>query len=175
MPAGEIGDAEVADFAGADEPVEGLENFFDGRHRVEGVELIDIDVVGLQAAETGVDGIEQVIARGADIVGAGAHPEGALGGDDDFLAAALESMAEDFFGHAGGVDVAGIKHVGAGFDADIDEAAGFGGIGVSHGAEELIAATEAAGAEAEDGDFEAGSAEEAGGSGMGGSFKSKGD
>jgi len=58
-------------------------------------------------------------------------------------------VAEDFLGNAARVDVAGIEHVGAGFDADIDEAAAFGDVGGADGFEEFVASAEGAGAQRE--------------------------
>ena len=49
MPAGEIGTADVADFSGADEDIEGGEDFLDGGEGVKGVELKEIDVFGAEA------------------------------------------------------------------------------------------------------------------------------
>ena len=70
-----------------------------------------------------------------------------------------DGFAEDVFGEAVGVDVGGVEEVDAGFDADVDEAGGFCDVGGAPGFEEFVAAAEGAGAEAEDGDFEAGVAE----------------
>ena len=51
VPAGEVRAADVANFAGAHEIVESDENFLDGRHRIEAVQLEEVDIVGAQAAQ----------------------------------------------------------------------------------------------------------------------------
>ena len=50
LPAGEVGAGDVAHFATADELVEGGEHLVDRGERVEVVEVVDVDVVGAEAA-----------------------------------------------------------------------------------------------------------------------------
>ncbi len=161
MPAGEVGAGDIADFSGGDEFVERAEGLFDGGGGVEGVEVVDVDVVGVEALEGAFEGLDEVIAGAADVVGAevGAA-EGGLGGEEDVLSLQVrDGFAEDDLAVAVGVDVGGIEEVTAGFHADVDEVFGFGVLGAAPGLEEFVAATEGAGAEAELGDFEAGAAE----------------
>ena len=99
LPAEPVGDADVADFALLDEGVEGAEGLFDGGDGVVAVDLVEVDVVGLEAAEAGFDGVHDVSAGGADVVAAGAGAAEDLGGDDDFIAGdveILEGLAESF-------------------------------------------------------------------------------
>ena len=109
VPAGEVGAGDVADFAALDEVVERAEGFFDGGGRVEAVHVVDVDVVGAEAAEAGFDGFQQVDAGGADVVDVGADAEGGFGGDEELVAAAFDGLAEDFFGEAVGIDVGGVE------------------------------------------------------------------
>ena len=163
MPAGEIGAADVADLSFSNEAVEGVEGFLDGGEGVEAVELEEVDVVGAEALEGAVDSVEEVDAGGADVVGAGAAAEGGLGGDEEFVAASLDGVAENGFGVAVGVDVGGVEHGEAVLEADVDEFGGFVGAGGSPVFEEFVVGTaEGAGAEGEGGDEEAGVAELAG-------------
>jgi hypothetical protein len=60
MPAGEIRRADVANFPSAHEIVERVEDLFHRRHRIEAVQLEEIDVVGAQPAEAGVDRAQQL-------------------------------------------------------------------------------------------------------------------
>ena len=53
-----------------------------------------------------------------------------------------------------GIDVGGVEDIDAGVEADVDEARGFGDVGVAPGLEEFVAAAERAGAEAENGDLQ---------------------
>ena len=43
--------------------VEGVEDFFDGGEGVEAVQVVDVDVVGLEAAEAGLELVAEVVAR----------------------------------------------------------------------------------------------------------------
>ena len=164
VPAGEVGAGDVADLALADEVVEGVEGLFDGGGRVEGVQVVDVDVVGVEALEGAArERLDEVVAGGADVVGADvAAAEGGLGGEEDVFALEVgDGFAEDGFAVAVGVDVGGVEEVAAGFHADVDEVGGFFVLGGAPGFEELVGAAEGAGAEAELGDFEAGAAERA--------------
>src|ERR1700690_3767316 len=100
-----------------------------------------------------------MLARRADIVGAVAHGESGFGGDEKAVAFTGDSFAEDFFGEAAGVDVCGVEEVDAGFEADVNEARGFGDVTGAPGFEKFVAAAERAGAETENGNLQAGMAE----------------
>jgi hypothetical protein len=121
--------------------------------------VVDVDVVGGEAAETVFAGLNEVIARGAEVVGAVAHGEGGFGGNEDAIAFAGDGFAEDFFGKATGVDVGGVEKIDAGFEADVDEARSFRDVTAAPGFEEFVAAAEGAGAETENGNLQAGMAE----------------
>ncbi len=65
-------------------------------------------------------GVDQMIARGADVVGSVADAEGGFGGDQNLVAiAAFDGFAENFFGEAVGVDVGGVEMKDAGIEADV--------------------------------------------------------
>ena len=72
-----------------------------------------------------------------------------LGGDEHLVAAALDRLAEDLLGQAGGIDVGRVEHGDAGFEADVDQPRGLGHVGRAPGLEEFAAAAEGAGAEAQ--------------------------
>ena len=134
LPGEPVGDADVADFALLDEGVEGAEGLFDGGDGVVAVDLVEVDVVGLEAAEAGFDGVHDVSAGGSDVVAAGAGAAVDLGGDDDVFAGdveVLEGLADGDLGFALGVDVGGVDEVDAGFDGGLDEGVGFGLVDVA--------------------------------------------
>ena len=143
-----------------DEGVEGVEGFFDGGKGVEGVHMVDVDVVGAETFEAGVAGLKDVLARGAEVVGGVAQREKGFRGDEELVALAVDGFAEDLFGKAVGVAVGSVEEIDAGVEAEVDHAAGFVGLGRAPGFEEFVAAAEGCGAEAEGGDFESGAAEE---------------
>jgi hypothetical protein len=49
------------------------------------VNLIEVDVTGAEAFESGVDDVEDLAAGGTDVVAAGAGAAKDLSGDDDVL------------------------------------------------------------------------------------------
>ena len=159
VPAGEVRAADVADLAGAHQIVERAERFLDRRQRVEAVQLVEVDVVGAEAAQARLDRAGQVVARGADVVRSRPAAEGALGRDEHLVAPALDRLAEDLLGQAVRVDVGRVEHRDAGLEADVDEPRRLGDVARAPGLEELVAAAEGAGAEAERGDLEARAAE----------------
>lgn len=58
LPSPHAAGADVVHFARAHEVVESLHGFFEGRVRVEAVDLEKVEVVELEAGEGGVDGFE---------------------------------------------------------------------------------------------------------------------
>ena len=62
----EVRAADVADLALVDEIVEGAQRLVDRRRRVIAVELVEVDVVGLQASQRGIDRVEDVLAGVAE-------------------------------------------------------------------------------------------------------------
>ena len=121
--------------------------------------VVDVDVIDVEAAEAVFAGLDEMMARGAEIVGAVAHRESGFRGDEDAVALAGDGFAEDFFGEAAGVDIGGVEEIDAGFEADVDEARGFGDVAGAPGFEEFVAAAERAGTETENGNLQAGMAE----------------
>jgi len=63
LPAGEVGHAEVPHLAGAHQVVQRGQHLLNWRHRIEGVQLQDVDVVSLQTLQRRVGRFDQVVAR----------------------------------------------------------------------------------------------------------------
>jgi hypothetical protein len=119
-----VGDADVADLAMLDEGVEGTEGLFKGSNEVGAVDLVEVDVVGVEALEGGFDGVHDVAAGCAYVVAAGSGAAEGLGGNDDVFTGdveVLERLAEHGLGLAVGVDVGGVDEVDAGVDGGLDE------------------------------------------------------
>ena len=154
-----VGAADVADFALLDEGVEGAKDLFDWGDGVVAVDLVEVDVIGLEAAEAVVDGVHDVSAGGADVVGARAHAAEDFGGDDDVFAGDVEvaeGLAEGLFALALGVDVGCVEEVDAGVDGAFDELVGSALVDCADDFEAAGAAVEGHSAETEGGDEEAG-------------------
>ena len=91
------------------------------------MDLIEVDIVSLETAETGFDGIHDVSAGGAYVVAAGAHAAEDLGGENDVLAGdvqVLEGLAECLFAFAFRVDIGRVKEIDAGIDGGFNEFVG---------------------------------------------------
>ena len=82
LPGVHGGGADVADFAGFDDVVESFHGLFDGGFVVPAMDLVEVDVVGLEAAKTLVELKEDLFAGEALAVGIVAHDAVELGGDD---------------------------------------------------------------------------------------------
>ena len=74
-----VGDADIARLALPHDGVEGLQRLVERGLRVVAVQLVEINVVGAEAAQRSVDRIEDVLARHALIPGLRAHIAGAFG------------------------------------------------------------------------------------------------
>ncbi len=93
------------------------------------MDLVEIDVVGLEAAEAILDRMVEVLATEALVVGVVAHRVEEFGGDDDFVAGdaeGLDGATEDFFADAEGVHVGGVEEVDAQFPGLGNEGEAFG-------------------------------------------------
>ncbi|MNT00616.1 hypothetical protein D3C72_1350530 [compost metagenome] len=170
----EVRHADVARAARLDDDVERLQAFFERGLAVVHVQLVQVDVVGLQALEREVDGVEQVLARGALVPGVGADLVDGLGGDHEAAAARgallVEPVADDLFGAAGGLDgaaqrvhVGGVKEVDAGVGGLVQDLVRHGLVGLQaegHGAQGQAGHGEAGTAQAGGGDAHAGSLRE---------------
>ena len=121
LPAGEVGDADIAHLAGAHQIVERRQHLLDRRAGVEGVQLQQVDIVGAEPPQRVVHRLDQARARGADIVRPVAHRQRGLGRDQHRVAPALDRLAEHLFRRAVRIDVGGVEEVDAGFEADVDQ------------------------------------------------------
>ena len=154
LPAGEVGVAQVADFAVAYELVEGAEGFFDGGVRVGAVVEVQVDVVGAEAAEGPFDGAHDVAAGSAGVAVVAVEVtdgQTEFGDDGQFVAVEAElgeGGAEHGFGEAGfgAVEVGDVEEADAGVNCGGDDFVGaFLGAGGGAGAAEVVAADADAG------------------------------
>jgi hypothetical protein len=109
-----------------DDPVHGAHGLLHGRGGVGAVAVDDVDVVGFEALERGLEPLDDVLAREALVVGALAAPE-ELGGEDDVGAAPAEvadGLAHDLLGAAVGVDLGVVEEVDAGVAARLQQRLG---------------------------------------------------
>ncbi len=129
LPSVHRGSAEVKSFSLLDDAVESVHNFLGGSGVIVTVDLVEIDVVGLEAAEAVFDGVVEVLTTEPFLVGVVTHRVVEFGGDDDFVAGDAESFdrtAEDFFADAERVHVGSVEKVDAEFPGFGDEREAFG-------------------------------------------------
>ena len=144
-PARLVRTAGDADFPGAHQFVEHVHGFLVRGVMVGPVGLVEVDVVGLELGQAGFDGGHDVAAieRGHAGAQGAAEPDvagaGNLGCHDDGVARlGLHPAADDFLGAADplgvgrhGVAFGGIVEVDAGIEAFVENAEGFGFVGLA--------------------------------------------
>src|SRR5207253_2380110 len=111
-----------ADLAGAYQLRQRGKRLLDVGVGVGPVNLVQVDVVGLQAAQRVLDLGYDPAPRGASPVWVVAHREAHLGGEDNVIAAALEGLADDLFRFAAGVGVGGVDEVDSSVQRAVDDA-----------------------------------------------------
>src|SRR6202050_2325650 len=93
VPTGKIGAADIANLAALHEIVQRAQSFFDGSECIEPVHLIQVNVIGFQTAQAGFASGNQMMARGADFIGARPNFERRFRGDENFIAAPGDGLA----------------------------------------------------------------------------------
>ncbi len=151
-----------ASFAGGDERVECAQRFFDRRDRIVAVNLVEVDVVGLEAAQAGVDRIHDVAARGADIVAPWPDARIHFGRDHHVFTGdlyILERLAEGLLAFALRIDIGGVEEVDAGIERIPDQVVGTGLVDGADRSKAAFTTVERHGSQAKRRDEQAGVAE----------------
>jgi hypothetical protein len=127
LPRGPVRQAEITDMAVLHERVERLQRFLDRGRRVEAVDLVEVDMVELQALQARLRLVHDMAPGGAARVRALSHLAMDLGGDDQFLAGQPEvadRLAEDLLAAAGSVDIRGVEEVDPAIDCSLHDLVG---------------------------------------------------
>ena len=128
LPGVHRGRAEVADLAGLDQVVQGLQGLLQRCRVVIAVNLVEVDVVGAEPPQAVVDLGHDRLAGQAPPVRPRPHRVAQLGGNHDVVAVreVTERAAEDLLAGAVRVQVGGVEEVDASLEGMLDErAAGF--------------------------------------------------
>jgi len=90
------------------------------------VDLVEVDVVGAQPRQAGIDLLQDRCAGEPGTVGAGPHPAVDLGGQHDVLAGGVlpQRPAGELLARALGVDVGGVEEVDPGVERGLDRLLG---------------------------------------------------
>jgi hypothetical protein len=91
---------DVADLAGPHQVGESAEGLLDVGFRTGSVYLVEVDVVGVQPAQGGLDLADDPPAGAAPVVRVLTHRHEELGGQDDVVAPASKRLADDLLGRA---------------------------------------------------------------------------
>ncbi len=122
VPGVDVGQAPVADFAGADQVGKGLNDVLPGRIGVNAVKIVKVDTIGLEPPEAGIDGIHDVAPRQAAVVAARTDLVADLGGEDPGLALGFDGLADRALGTGLAVDVGRVDEVDALLEPKIEHA-----------------------------------------------------
>ena len=85
------------------------------------VDIVEVEIIRLQAAQAVFDGIDDMHARHARIVGALAGGIEKLSGDDGVAASVFERLAQEGFGFAVAVGVGRVKKINTGVEGEVDD------------------------------------------------------
>ena len=162
LPRRPVRHADITHMPVAHQLVERSERLLHRRGGVETVQLVQVDVVELQARQARLHAVENVAARRAARVRAGARVAEHLGRHHHVVAChlqVLQRLARDLLGRAARVHVGRVDEVDAGVQRLADQAFGVGLLQVADLAPDAAGAAEGHGAQAEFRDEQAGAAE----------------
>ena len=122
LPPAEVGDPDVARAAGVDRPLQGRQGLGQRGLVGPGVHQPQVDVVGPEPLERGVELAQQAVPGGVDDAVPGPAGDTRLRADDEVvtLHVVVDEPADDLLGGAVGVAVGGVDEVAAG----VEEGAG---------------------------------------------------
>ena len=110
LPSEVVGHRGVTHFALVDQVVEHVEGLRDGGHGIGTVLVVEVDVVGAQAAQAGLAGGDGVAPGGPPPVGTVTHGRHKLGGDDDLVAMFAQGSTQKLLRGSPSVAVRRVKH-----------------------------------------------------------------
>src|ERR1019366_2997694 len=119
----EVRAADVADLSLMDKVVEGAQRLVDRCFRVISVKLVEVDVVGLQTSQGGLDSGKDVLAGVAGVEARRPRRGEALGGNDETVPLPPEPAAEDLLGNPPGGEIPA-QRVGGGGVEEVNTALG---------------------------------------------------
>src|SRR6202789_4477448 len=143
MASGEVRTRDVADLALAHQVVERAQRLLYRRGRIEGVQMIDIDVVRPQPLQRTLRRLNKVVPRRPNIVWPFAQPERCLRRDQNILAIQVrEGFPKNRLALSIRVDIRRVEHIDPGINADVDDLLRLGDVACrSPRVEKLVSAT----------------------------------
>src|SRR6266542_2113370 len=122
--AGVVGGADVAHLALHDQLVEGGDRLPQWRLGIGAMLRVEVDVVGLEPAQAGLDRAPDVATGAAGLLLAPGDVRAELGGEHDLVTAALQDLAEEALGVAAAVGVGRVEQGDALLQRRLDHRAG---------------------------------------------------
>ena len=116
LPAAVVGESPIKRFTLGDD------GLVEGRRSVVVVKVVNIHVVGFQARQAEVDGVQQPLAAEASLVDAGTAFVPGLGGDYPIFAVVLGEAADDALRFAIRIGIGGLDEVVPGLAQVVDNA-----------------------------------------------------
>src|SRR6185312_7877734 len=120
LPGGVVRGAHRTNLALADQLIDGRQSLLQRRRRVWLVQVVNVDMVGLQTAETFFDLELNGLARKPNILRLLAHLDADFGSQDDLIAPTAQKSAYDRLRGTGVVDIGGVDEVDAALEAGVD-------------------------------------------------------
>src|SRR5690606_24050531 len=115
----------------ADEILERAQGLAEVGDVVEPMQVIEVDAIGPEPAQAGLDRTHEVVARAASRVRTRAGREVRLRGEHDVVALAAHETPEDLLGASLVVDVGGVEEVDASVEGGTPDLARRGLVGVT--------------------------------------------
>src|SRR5262249_33427641 len=113
LPGSEVGAAQVAYLPLAHQVIQGRQRLIEGRAHIPGVDLVEVDVVGLEPAKARLHLLQDRESRQALLVRSVPHAAAHLRREHHAVADALEGLAHDLLAATAAVDVGGVQKVDA--------------------------------------------------------------
>ena len=104
-----------------DERRHGFESLVDWRAVIGRVQIVDVEVVGLQPLQAFIDSAQNGLARESLLVSRVAHLEPHFAGEHNLVALTPSGRFQQRFGDAVLVHVGGVDEINAGFETAIDD------------------------------------------------------
>src|ERR1019366_372019 len=93
--------------------IQSRQSFFQRRVRIEAMDLVQINVIGLQAAQTQLDVLENMFTRETFSVRSHAGGKENLSGQYHVIAAAFQPFSQNFFRTSVGIAIGGVNEIAA--------------------------------------------------------------
>ena len=119
FPGAEVAAAYIAHLARSDHVVECPQCFFERRNGVEGMEEVEVDIVGLEPGQAVLNAAHQIEAGQAAIIGVLVTGAEDLGAENDFVAFVSDGFADNGFRSSFAVEGA-IDEVASQVDRPVD-------------------------------------------------------